>query len=400
MDEAILHIPEGINFECTGCGNCCFSWPVPATDDDVERINKLVPASLPLFRPLAASEQKLSAYTHTLEKRADGCCQFLTEENRCRLHLEYGSEAKPAMCQLFPYTFTPAPSGIYASVSFASTGVLYNSGMPLSQQRPLLDARWRLLSNLMPGYRPDWTTAQIADGVPLAWDDYLAVETVLLAMFAPVMPEKQNDRPLVRCWETASAAVVARLPAGYEIEKNLTDARPKVVDQILLKALLEFYFPPDVFCATAHDLPARQIAVQLVTPPNKVRIEYGGSEISVVHLLERKLGALSPACGDLIRRFVYCRLFAKLYFGPGYNNLSLIAGLHHLFILVAIIRIQLKQTQFLQKPETEQFMQLAELVRTLERRLTVASLSRESSTVLEVLLSSPQRLSRMIALAN
>ena len=40
-EQMILHIPEGINFECSGCGNCCFSWPVPLTPADVRRIEEI-----------------------------------------------------------------------------------------------------------------------------------------------------------------------------------------------------------------------------------------------------------------------------------------------------------------------------------------------------------------------
>jgi Fe-S-cluster containining protein len=397
MDETVLHIPDGINFECTGCGNCCFNWPVPVTQEDVQRIQQLVPGAPALFRARTGTDKKLAVYTHTLEKRADGRCQFLTEDNRCQLHIDHGPAAKPAMCQLFPYTFTPTPSGIYASVSFASTGVLYNSGAPLVQQSDLLGDRWRLFNSLMPDFKPDWSSLQLVDGVALLWSDYLQMESELLSLFHP--GHENESASLLSQMVKASQIAVDRLPDGHDVEKNLTDARPKAVDQILIHHLLEFYFPADVFSTTAHDLPARDMAAKLVTPPNKVRIECGGKEVSVVKLLDEKLGPLAPDCDSLLRRFIYCRLFSKLYCGPGYNNLSLLAGLHHLFFIVALIRMQLKLTAFHQQSDREQFMQLAELVRKAERRLTVVSFSRESATILEVLLTSPDRLARILALA-
>jgi Fe-S-cluster containining protein len=390
-------IPEGINFECTGCGNCCFNWPVPVTQEDVQRIQLLVPGSQPLFRARAAADKKLAVYTHTLEKRADGRCQFLTDDNRCQLHIDHGPTAKPAMCQLFPYTFTPTPSGIYASVSFASTGVLYNSGSPLAQQGDWLGDRWRLFNSLMPDFKPDWSSLQLADGVALPWAEYLPMEAELLSLFHP--SHENESTSLLAQMAKASQTAVSRLPAGYDVERNLTDARPKVVDQLLIHYLLDLYFPAAVFSTTAHDLPARDIAAKLVTPPNKVRIECGGKEVSVVKLIDEKLGSLTPECDGLLRRFIYCRLFSKLYCGPGYNNLSVLSGLHHLFFIVALIRMQLKVRAFHQQSETEQFLQLAELVRKAERRLTVVSLSRESATILEVLLTSPERLTRILALA-
>src|SRR5271156_3275181 len=91
MDNPVLHTPVGIKFECTSCGNCCFNWPVPLTRQDVDRINSLAVGSSEHMRAIThVNDKKLSSYSYTLEKRADGCCVFLTDENLCRLHLEHG----------------------------------------------------------------------------------------------------------------------------------------------------------------------------------------------------------------------------------------------------------------------------------------------------------------------
>jgi Fe-S-cluster containining protein len=395
-----IHIPNGINFQCTRCGNCCFSWPVPVTDEDVERIARVtgVGDSGELFRPLVSKSTRLSAYSHTLEKGADGRCQFLTTDNFCRLHAEFGPQAKPSMCQLFPYTFTPTPSGVYASVSFASTGALYNSGQPLSEQRDLIASQFQLFSQLMPHFQPDWSTAQLVDGTPLPWQDYITkIEPELLDIFAPT--GTTDGASFIAGCRLASERVVRCLPKEFDPERNLTQARPKIVDQILIDSLIGFLFPGDVFACTEHDLSFQSIAVQLVKPPNKVQIRFSGGDIDIACLLDKKLSSLPPACDELLKRFLYCRIFSKLYFGAGYGNLSLLSGLHHIMTAVSLARIIFKSKGWIELGEEEQFNRLAELIRVLERRLTVASLSRESITILEVLLASPARMARILSLA-
>lgn len=404
--QTTLHIPEGINFECSGCGNCCFSLPVPLTDLDVEKIKLLAgpeaERSAALFKRIAPSHSIGAIYTHTLEKKEDGRCGFLTDSNQCRLHLEHGAAAKPTMCQLFPYTFTPCPSGIYASLSFASTAVLRNSGAPLTDQGDLLASRLRLLQSLMPDYKPDWSNIQLVDGVPLDWQRYLALEEEMLALLNPLKPSSLTT---IELCQRLSEICVRALPAATDLERNLTDARPKVVDQILLRALADFYFPQNVFATTASstDLPAAEIARQLVNPPNKVLIECLGEATSVGWLLGNQLGALVEQSDELLRRFLYCRIFAKLYFGPGFNGLSVIAGLHHLLFTVCLVRIMLKVRSLPgQRPvrtDQESFAEAQELVRMLERRLTVARFSRQSIAMLEVLLASQSRIERILSIS-
>ena len=212
-DSEILHIPEGINYDCTGCGNCCLQWPVPSTDEDRTRIIDLSRSlvsdasnvqtgeqfSLPkgqLFRRIDMDvlRNKTNQFQFTMEKRADGRCVFLSEQNQCMLHIQFGAEAKPGMCQLFPYTFTQAPDGYYASVSFASSGALFNQGRALEEQRDHLLNRLHLFNKLFPSLKLDWSQTQLADGVPIRWSQYLLLERVLLGKLRSLISEKIFSR--------------------------------------------------------------------------------------------------------------------------------------------------------------------------------------------------------------
>jgi hypothetical protein len=103
---------------------------------------------------------------------------------------------------------------------------------------------------------------------------------------------------------------------------------------------------------------------------------------------------LSPEAEELLARWVYSRIFAKLYFGRSYAHLSLVAGLHHLFTIVALIRMRAKLS------DTASLWDVGEILRTVERRMTQMNFSRESCSVLEILLSSPSRVERIRQLAT
>ncbi|HEY9785661.1 MAG TPA: YkgJ family cysteine cluster protein [Candidatus Obscuribacterales bacterium] len=455
-----LHIPEGIRFQCTGCANCCYGWPVPATQADFDRITALLPqfqedmgkgaltpsiGSHSLFREFKQqSSSKLGAFKHTLEKRSDGKCEFLMSDNRCWLHHKFGAEAKPAMCQLFPYTFTETPSGTYVSVSFAASGVLFNAGQLLTEQRPMLMSTFELFKRLFPNLTLDWSTCQLIDGVPLSWTDYLEIESPILnklhltlsahALSAQALADSSRQpaasvepsrtqaisgrpQPTSTAFPSEPARRYARTDRLLKEEARLiaqrldrsmnlnelakVEARPKIVDQLVLKYFAEAYFPEDVYANNACDLDTEAFIKQLVNPPEKIPLVITGKKLSAQELMQYHLGDLAEECEDLITRFIYCRLFSKLYFAAGLGGLSLIAAIHHLVLIIALLRISLKARYKDEdtKGKDISFVEVAESLRAIERRLTVTNFSDKSRAIIEVLLSSPERMERILSLA-
>ncbi len=399
-----LHIPEGINFECSSCGNCCFQWPVPVTQDDFERIGNYANAkgldSKQLFRVLKVEDEKLKVFSHSLEKRHDGMCEFLTEDRMCRLHQELGAEGKPAMCRLFPYTFTSTPSGTYVSLSFASSAVIFNKGRSLSEQRDVLLGANQLFNRLFPNLNLDWSASQLIDGVKLNWHQYLSLEEPMLKrLSSQASSSSRVDRILFEECERFRRLA----PAGAKLDNMAgISVKPKIIDQVLVKHLLQLYFPDDVYSAGVCDIDAQAVAREFLSEPNMVAIEDDdGMEIPFNDLLKLKLGRLSSDAEDIVRRFAYCRIFSKLYFGPGFNYLSVVAGLHHLAILISLLRIRLKIALLSNESlsQDELFILLAESVRTLERRLTTSFFSKEAIAMLEVLFLSPSRLERILSVS-
>ncbi len=400
-----LLIPEGINFDCTCCGNCCFEWPVPITRDDFSRIDQYAREksldSKQLFRVLRSDDEKLNAFSHSLEKRDDdGLCQFLTPEKRCQLENERGSEFKPAMCRLFPYTFTTTPSGTYASVSFAATGVLFNQGRSLSSQVELLSEKLNLFNQLFPLLELDWSDIQLIDGQSISWREYLDCEDPVLAKLSRDDLSGRAERVLFeegeRFRKRVSTAVKLDNVANIPISQ-------KIIDQVIIRNLLTTYFPDNVYKSGMCEIDAEDVAREFMSEPHNVVLEHGDKRFSFQALLDRRLGRLPLKSADLLRRFCYVKIFSKLYFGPGFNYLSAVAGLHHVVILACLLRIRLKLellSRNLGNPSDDDYLALlAEDTRALERRLTVASFSREAIAMLEVLLLSPKRVERLLELS-
>lgn len=371
---------------------------MPVTRQDKEQIDRLIDATPALaagqagnYAHLPANFGKFYAFEHSLGKRSDGRCQFLTPENRCSLHEVAGAQAKPSMCRLFPYTFTDTSSGYFASLSFASTGVLFNSGAALNSQEILLREHLQLFLELFPDLHLDWSCIQMLDGLALGWSDYLTVEHKLLHLL------EANRYDVLAALLSGSRLLARELPDGAGSQSlPPVEAPPEVIDSLLLAHLSCLYFPDDVFASRVVDLQCQSLMRKLVNPPEEILISGRSGQFGIAMLSRHKLGRLDDQSEDLLFRFLYCRVFGKLFFGPGFGNLSLIAGWHHLATLVALIRLQLKMITATEKQLD--FQTVCEVLRAAERQLSRLELSRQSQTILEVLLSSGERVERMFNL--
>lgn len=394
-----LRIPEGINYECAGCGQCCFGWPVPLTEGDYKTLDDLAKQGLiaaPQVKPLASPEPGKRLFTRVLGKRSDGGCEFLGEDNLCQLHAKFGADSKPSMCRLFPYTFVDTPSGVYASISFYSNAAVANSGAALSAQSDILRMKSELFRSVFPDGTRDWSKTQISDGIPLSWDDYLPIEEELLRLLRTESPAR-IDKRLLGC----SRFVVSKLPRGTNLERfPSVKARPKVVDQLLLQRFFELYLTDDPYTPSSVDLYTEALLADLLQPPATVQLQVGGTTYGITQLLAFNLGTQDHDIENLLYRFVLNKMYGKIYFSSGFAGLSLLAGIHHLILLVVLIRLKTKALCIAQGQKKLEFLQVAEIVKKLDQRLSHVTFNPESSKILEVMLTSPERVERLLSLAD
>jgi Fe-S-cluster containining protein len=97
-----LQVLAGENFSCRSCTNCCRGWHVELMGGEMERILGLAwPGGDPLLGVEAVLKHGGRIY---LGHRGDGACLFLNESSGlCRIHEEFGVEAKPLGCRVFPF---------------------------------------------------------------------------------------------------------------------------------------------------------------------------------------------------------------------------------------------------------------------------------------------------------
>ncbi len=186
--HSTLQIASFQSFECHSCGRCCRnSWSIrvePGARDKIqatavaERVVKLG------YQPLVVLEDKAVV----TGRKTDGACVFLETDNLCGIHAEIGKKKKPLACQVYPYGLTETPDGYFASLSFACPSVVAGLGQDLEANRRELEGLLKDHGQAMS--RPDSLPhrVEILQGQSIPWEEYLALETAILAGFRPEDP--------------------------------------------------------------------------------------------------------------------------------------------------------------------------------------------------------------------
>ena len=315
LPVAQIKCPQGIRFECSCCSNCCLEWPVPLTAKDYERIQSQpgLTCATEALGSRAGSPGNLLSFSHILKKNAAGACEFLQPDKHCRIHIEQGAEAKPSMCRLFPYSFIVTPDEVLASVSFAASAVLSNSGRLLSHQPETLAEQYQLFQQLFAAPVSLWHKLQIIDGLPISWEEFCRLD--IDALISGDCPDTETVPPgMIKKLALASAKVLLELPDKNAAEKEpRLESRPRIIDQILLKHLEKLYFPDQVFSETNYDLNARALMQELVSAPQAVSFGQADHSRKFADLIKIKLGKLPDDVEDLLNRFFYVRFFSRLF---------------------------------------------------------------------------------------
>ncbi len=392
-----LHIPEGINYECTGCGKCCTGWTVPMTPQDHKRISAVDwgaeserYAGRKLFRLLKDYEKAGTPYSHAICPGDDGFCPFLVD-NLCYIHGQYGGAFKPSMCQLFPYCFNETPSGVYATVSFVSMGVVYNSGKALAEQKELLEQKLELFRRMYPGHHPNWSRLQLAVGRPMSWDQYLEHEKQLLAFL--------NDRtlPIEERMLKGSQYLVSQLGAPQAVQLGPEAAALNKLDRHLLTALHRMYFPARPLGKGECDFNIWRFAYQFLYQGARIAFPDRSFTFEELHGFPWPSG--DADIEDLLYRYFFSRIFGKLYFGAGFGQLSLLTGFHHLILTLALIKLQAKAWAKSRGAPRVSMVDMVATIRELEKRLGESRLGGWEAGAWELFLQSPMRARRLLAYA-
>ncbi len=386
---------------------------MPLNEQDVKRLTSALQCSeadLPVSF-LSPSERKagLAGFSRALEKRPDGRCSYL-DGSACTLQ----DLAKPAMCQLFPYAFIDTPTGTFVGLSFASTGVLHNSGRLLDEQSDQLIGVLALFRELFPNLEEEtikgFHSLQLIEGVALTYEQFQIIEGPLLSALAEAASSSSSSSSgcgAIKVLASFHQSIAALVPKDlWRSRLPGSEARPRQIDLFILDALARAYIDPNSKADLLDDGQiAQSVSNHLQSPPAGFKLQIGSASYSAVQLLDIKLGSLDAACENLLARFLYVRIFSKMYFGPGFSALSLIAGLGHLTVLVVLIRLAMKARKISaidpnQKETAEEnLLWLAAIVRQIDGKLTSARYGANTRAMLEILFLDQERLLRLIDLA-
>lgn len=358
-----------------------------------------------LFRSLTNNERENSPYTHAIKEGADGHCPFLVN-NLCFIHANYGAQAKPSICQLFPYCFNETPSGVYASVSFVSMGVIHNSGRALSDQRDLLENKLNQFHELFPNHHPNWSQLKLTVDKSLDWQQYLSIEENLIT-FIKDKSRPIDDRLLLGS-QYLMETVQALKPANNQINAPEFRApesmaaplnRLNAIDNNLLMSCHRSYFPNKPMGKGRGQFGVanfiNQILAYFIFPTPRITLPQ--RSFSLAELTSIEWPTNNKQIDDLLDRYFYCRIFSKFYFAAGFGQLSLVTGFHHLILLLALIKLQARALACCRNAKMVEMEDVVPAIRQLEKRLGEVTIGNYAAALLELLLYSPARTRRLVA---
>lgn len=119
-------------YSCDGCGTCCRHFVVELDAADQRLLDRQDWSDQLPHRPTVIRDGRVY-----LNKTADGACEFLDDENQCRIHARYGVDAKPLTCQLYPFEIVPCSDGQFRmSLRFDCHAVTESVGDPIQTSWP------------------------------------------------------------------------------------------------------------------------------------------------------------------------------------------------------------------------------------------------------------------------
>lgn len=113
-------------YSCHSCAGCCRDFTVQLRPDDLKRLEVQGWAQRLGQSPTVEFRGRV-----WLRQGEDGSCIFLEPDGRCRIHAEFGLEAKPLACQLFPFVPMPGEGGVQVGLSYACPSMIRNRGAAL-----------------------------------------------------------------------------------------------------------------------------------------------------------------------------------------------------------------------------------------------------------------------------
>ena len=117
MTLPIKTLPILEQWDCHGCGICCRGASVLLNEADLKRLRAQHWEAHPDFiGKKVIVRQGLFDRRYRLAHRRDGTCVFQDADKLCRIHREFGYDAKPHVCRMAPLQMIPLENFVYVTL--------------------------------------------------------------------------------------------------------------------------------------------------------------------------------------------------------------------------------------------------------------------------------------------
>lgn len=135
MASPIKPLPVIERWDCHQCGICCRGSIVNLSADDLARLQAQRWNERPEFqnKPTFVREGWLG-HNYRLAQREDGSCVFLMADGLCQIHKEFGFDAKPFMCRMFPLQIVPRDNATNVTLRRSCPSAAADQGRTVAEQ--------------------------------------------------------------------------------------------------------------------------------------------------------------------------------------------------------------------------------------------------------------------------
>lgn len=134
----IKTLPIVEQWKCAGCARCCRGSLIWLNEDDLRKLSQQGWARRPELAGLKTIvRESWFGGRRRLAQREDGTCVFLLPDGRCRIHAEFGADAKPLACRMFPLQLVPLEKQALLTTRRSCPTAAADEGPELEQYRTL-----------------------------------------------------------------------------------------------------------------------------------------------------------------------------------------------------------------------------------------------------------------------
>jgi lysine-N-methylase len=340
----------GQRWSCHSCGDCCRVLVGHLTPEEARRIDEQGWSN-----ELGVAPYVRIGANRVLNKRPDGACVFLDENNLCMIHSRFGEQAKPLACRIFPFSVRPVVGGWQASFRFDCPSAARSEGKPIGEHQAFLTRLVRELDHdaSRSDELPDLNRGVRASNKELdhwlshlrRWlqDEGRALNHRLIG--AALMTETLHSAPLTTLRDARFVDLLDRMFAALPSESLLVPQVPTMRQRGMLRQIA-FVHAEHVTIAQRRENMLFSFFRRLGQLHRARRFFRGRGALPRLpgfdgHVLFDDVEAVAPAREDrdavenLLGRYLAARIEGQSVFGGGYYGWPVLAGFAALWLSIA-----------------------------------------------------------------